>query len=163
MLQGIRVCEESREDGGKALGTGLAVMGAGVAVRQDHTAEQDISILFDVTLKSAPQPWPRHLRDICYSVGVCVGGSYPGGSDPEDVWELDAPVTLKKAAPGSEVTVIVQARITALPQIMHAGRTQLARLCCHQPDMQACSHSAFMQVALQAASLPIRKARAWHS
>ena len=87
---------------------------AGVAVRQEHTADDDISILFDVTLKTAPQPWPRHLRDICYSVGVCVGGGYPGGSDPEDVWELYAPVTLANAAPGSEATVTVQARITAV-------------------------------------------------
>ena len=123
------MCEEARGAFGNALRTGLAVVSAGVAVRQDHTPEQDISILFDVTLKSAPQPWPRHPREVCYSVGVCVGVGYPGGSDPEDVWELDAPVTLEKAAPGSEVTVTVQARIATVPCSVHAGQTQLVRRC----------------------------------
>ena len=99
------------EEFGSASGTGLAMLRAGVTVRQDHKAKGDIAILFDVTLKTAPQGCRRHGRDICYMVGVYVEGGYAGGTDPEGVWELDAPkVMLKKAAAGSEISVTVQAR-----------------------------------------------------
>ena len=98
------------EEFGSASGTGLAMLRAGVTVRQDHKANGDIAILFDVTLKTAPQGCRRHGRDICYMVGVYVEGGYAGGTDPEGVWELDAPVMLKKAAAGSEISVTVQAR-----------------------------------------------------
>ena len=83
------------------------MMSAGVAVRQDHESEKEICILFDVTLKTAPQ---RHSWDVCYMVGVCVGDAYPGRQDPDGVWETNAPVTLEKAGPGSEISVTVEAR-----------------------------------------------------
>ena len=98
------------EEFGSASGTKVAMLCAGVTVRQDHKANGDIAILFDVTLKTAPQGWRRHGRDICYMVGVYVEGGYAGGTDPEGVWELDAPVMLKKATAGSEILVTVQAR-----------------------------------------------------
>ena len=99
------------------MGTGLAMMSAGMAVRQNHEPEKEICILFDVTLKTAPQ---QHSRDVYCTVCICVKDQYPGGQDPGGVGDR-CPSDAQEGGTRIRSLSNSSGALTLVPQRVHAG------------------------------------------